>query len=282
MSTKAKRRGEKNIIELHREKRKRRKTKKKIIVAITLILIICIGLLFTPIFNLKKIHISGNKYITSEEVIKSSGFKTGENIFKFKLKDACAKIAKNPFVDSIGIQRKLPCAMEIRIVECVPLAYVDALDGRVLIDVKGKVLEKESEENTKDLPYIQDVKYDKYTLGEKIIEETDEELISLLEIAEDLYANGLIEAVDTLYFHKKDICFDLNNGIKVVVGNRNHINSKLTMLKAVLEKLPADSVGYIDAKDHTRLRFVDEKANENLTENTSEITETQTENSSEE
>ena len=37
------------LSELRREKRKRRKTRKKILIGLMLVLMICIGLLFTPL-----------------------------------------------------------------------------------------------------------------------------------------------------------------------------------------------------------------------------------------
>ena len=105
------------LSELRREKRKRRKTRKKILIGLMLVLMICIGLLFTPLFNLKELEIEGNKKVKTEDIIKSSGFILSENIFKFKLNTAGETIAKIPYINSVIIQSKLPGKIEISVTD---------------------------------------------------------------------------------------------------------------------------------------------------------------------
>ena len=136
----------KTLSELRREKRKRKKTRKKILVGIMLVLMICIGLLFTPLFNLKELEIEGNKKVKTEEIIKTSGFILSENIFKFKLNTAGEAIAKIPYINSVIIQRILPGKIEISVTECIPVAYIQCSGEMVTVDKDGKVLEKKTEE----------------------------------------------------------------------------------------------------------------------------------------
>ncbi|MBR4892914.1 MAG: FtsQ-type POTRA domain-containing protein [Clostridia bacterium] len=258
MREKGRKSEEKNIIEIHRQRRKRKKKAKKIFLAIILMLIICIGLLFTPVFNLKVIDISGNNVILSEEIISTSGFNAGENIFRFRLKDAGENIAKIPFVDSVSLQRILPQKIEISIVECIPVAYVNVADTVVIVDDEGKVLSEKTPDISYKLPELSDFKFDKYILGEKITLNSDKNLQKTLEIAKDLYNNNLIENVSSIFIENDELCFNMDNDLKVIVGNSDNINSKLTMLKAVLEKLPHGATGKIDARNPKKLRHISE------------------------
>lgn len=243
----------KTLTELRREKRRRKKARKKILVGLMLILMICIGLLFTPLFNLKEMEITGNKKVTTEEIIKKSGFVLSQNIFKFKLNTAGESIAKIPYINSVIIQRKLPDKVEISVTECIPLAYVQSADGMVVVDKDGKVLEKKTEEITYVLPILFDFKFDKYVLGEKISENNNKKLQKTLEITKNLYNNNLIEDVLSITTTKGELYLNFRNGLKVIVGNEENIEGKLTMLKEVLKVMPKGSTGIIDARDPDKL-----------------------------
>ena len=243
----------KTLSELRRAKRKRKKTRKKILLGIMLMLFIGIGVLFTPVFNLKEIAISGNKKVETKTVIEKSGFIIGENIFKFKLDKAGVAIASIPYINSVEILRKLPGKIQISVTECIPLAYIQAADGIIVVDKDGKVLEKKSEEINYKIPILYDFKFDNYTLGKKIFENNNEKLKKTLEITKNLYNNNIIEDVLSITTVKGDIYLHLDSGMKVIIGNEENIASKLTMLKEVLAKLPDGAGGIIDARDPSKL-----------------------------
>lgn len=243
----------KTLTELRREKRRRKKARKKMMLGIMLVLMICIGLLFTPLFNLKELEITGNKKVTTEDIIKKSGFVLSENIFKFKLNTAGESIAKIPYINSVIIQRKLPGKVEISVTECIPLAYIQSVDGMVVVDKDGKVLEKKTEEVTYVLPILFDFKFDKYVLGEKISENNNKKLQKTLEITKNLYNNNLIEDVLSITTTKGELYLNFRNGLKVIVGNEENIEGKITMLKEVLKVMPKGSSGIIDARDPNKL-----------------------------
>lgn len=241
------------LSELRREKRKRRKTRKKILIGLMLVLMICIGLLFTPLFNLKELEIEGNKKVKTEDIIKSSGFILSENIFKFKLNTAGETIAKIPYINSVIIQRKLPGKIEISVTECIPMAYIQCANEMVVVDKDGKVLEKKTEDINYNLPILFDFKFDKYTLGEKISKNNNEKLQKTLEITKNLYNNNLIEDVLSITTTKGELYLNFRDGLKVIVGDEKDIGSKLTMLKEVLKVMPDKSGGIIDARDPQKL-----------------------------
>lgn len=242
-----------SLSEIRRQKRRKRKKRKRILLGLMLILMICIGLLFTPIFNLKEITISGNEKVESQEIVTASGFVLGENIFKFKLNEAGETIAKIPYINSVILQRKLPGKIEISVTECIPLAYIQSADGMVVVDKDGKVLEKKTEEISYKLPILFDFKFDTYILGEKISENNNEKLQKILEITKNLYNNNLVKDVLSITTTKGEIYLNFRDGLKVIVGDEENINGKLTMLKEVLKAIPEGSKGVIDARNADKL-----------------------------
>ena len=240
-------------LELRRLKRKRKKTRKRILLSLMLILMISIGILFTPVFNLKGITVSGNSKIKTEDIIKKSGFKVGENIFKFKLNESGEAINSIPYVNSVRITRKLPGKVEIVITESIPMAYIPYNNTYIVVDKDGKALEVKTDEINYDIPILTDFKLTKFTLGKNIEEKDSEKLKKTLEITKHLYNNNLIDKVKSISSKKDDFYLELNENLRVVLGDTQDLSAKLNMIKGALLKLPEDTTGILDIKNPDRL-----------------------------
>ena len=241
------------LIELRRQKRKRRKARRKLVLLIMLVLTICIGILFTPLFNLSEIEIEGNLKLTAEEIIKASGLVMGENIFKFKLKESGEKISKIPYVNSIRVERKLPGKIRIEITESIPMAYIPYNDKLIVTDYEGKVLEVKTEKINYAVPILYDFNLKSFSLGEKINEKDSEKLKKTLEITKNLYNNNLIEKVRSINSVDGEYFLNISEKLKITIGDGSDLSAKLVMLLEVLKKIPADAGGLIDARNADRV-----------------------------
>jgi len=243
----------KTLSQIRRAKRERRKKRKRAVLIAMLMLGICVGMLFTPLFNLKEIDIEGNSRVDAKTIIDASGFTLGENIFKFSLPKAGEAIASIPYINSIELQRKLPGKIEINVTECIPIAYIQSAGGMVVVDKDGKVLEKKDENNPHKIPVLFDFKFEKYTLGKKIDENNNEKLQKTLEITKNLYNNNLIADVISITTTKGELCLNLRSGLRVILGSGEELEKKLTMLQEVLKRLPEGAGGVIDARNPDKL-----------------------------
>ncbi|MBE7020393.1 MAG: FtsQ-type POTRA domain-containing protein [Ruminococcaceae bacterium] len=243
----------KTLSQIRRAKRERRKKRKRAVLIAMLMLGICVGMLFTPLFNLKEIDIEGNSRVDAKTIIDASGFTLGENIFKFSLPKAGEAIASIPYINSIELQRKLPGKIEINVTECIPIAYIQSAGGMVVVDKDGKVLEKKDENNPHKIPVLFDFKFEKYTLGKKIDENNNEKLKKTLEITKNLYNNNLIADVISITTTKGELCLNLRSGLRVILGSGEELEKKLTMLQEVLKRLPEGAGGVIDARNPDKL-----------------------------
>ncbi len=243
----------KTLSQIRRAKRERRKKRKRAVLIAMLMLGICIGILFTPLFNLKEIDIEGNVRVDAKTIIEAGGFKLGENIFKFHLPKSGEAIAAIPYINSIELQRRLPGKIEINVTECIPLAYIQCAGAMVVVDKDGKVLEKKDDKVNHEIPILFDFKFEKYTLGKKINENNNEKLKKTLEITKNLYNNNLIADVISITTTKGELCLNLKSGIRVILGNADELDKRLTMLQEVLKRLPEGSGGVIDARNPDKL-----------------------------
>jgi len=172
-----------------------------------------------------------------------------QNIFKFKLNESGERVSQIPYVNSVFIKRKLPGRIEINVTESIPMGYISYNDKLLVVDKDGKVLEAKNEKINYQIPILSDFKVSQFTLGKKINEKDEEKLKKTLEIAKNLYNNNLIDKIVSITSQKDDFYLIVNDNLKIVIGDTENLSGKLVMLKEVLNKLPEDATGIIDARN---------------------------------
>ncbi|MFH1824716.1 MAG: FtsQ-type POTRA domain-containing protein [Candidatus Firestonebacteria bacterium] len=78
----------------------------------------------SPGFNLKNIKITGNKYISKNEVLALTRIENGKNIFKINIKDIEKGIKINAQIKEVEVNRIFPSTIEINVKEREPVAYI--------------------------------------------------------------------------------------------------------------------------------------------------------------
>lgn len=139
------------------EQEKTRKRIYKIIKIGIIILIIFIAIvltMFSPLFNIKEILVSGNSKLSKDTIISLSGIIEGENTYKInkskvedKMKDSSA------YIDNIKIKRILPSKIEIQVEERVATFMLEYGGGYVYLNEQGYILEISNEKL--EIPIIQ-------------------------------------------------------------------------------------------------------------------------------
>lgn len=125
-------------------KKNRPSTKKKLSVGISVLCIIvagCMALLLTPIFSVDTVIVTGNKTISSEDIIRGSGIVEGKNIFSINLGAVKKKISYISGIDTVNVKRSLPSTIRITVTEGYPLVYVENMGDLVGLTADGKVVE---------------------------------------------------------------------------------------------------------------------------------------------
>jgi cell division protein FtsQ len=107
------------------------------VLKITLLLVIFIFsgygiynfLIHSPYFKIKEIRIEGNHETDREDILSLIDVKTGENIFKVKLKQAELDLRSLKQIKNAQIQRNFPDTIMVKITERVPIAELDGGDN---------------------------------------------------------------------------------------------------------------------------------------------------------
>jgi len=108
---------------------------------------------YTHFFNLDKIEVSGVSILSSEEIIKIAGFKTGSSLRKLDTRQIQNRLELEPYIQAAVVSREFPNRVKIMIKERIPVCYLNT--GTLwLIDQQGIILPLRKEKIKANLPVI--------------------------------------------------------------------------------------------------------------------------------
>jgi cell division protein FtsQ len=175
------------------KKRKRRGLRIILLLLPTMLILSLVMILYTPLFNIMHIDVSGAEFYSADEIVQASGIHPGENgyrkirispeaILGLRLIDAEDAIEALSYVKEAVVRLVFPNSVKITITERKPAACIVYLGSFLTIDDDGYVLEVSSNRPPEDLKEIRGVDFTKYAIGERL--ESDN--IGYVHIADDI------------------------------------------------------------------------------------------------
>jgi cell division protein FtsQ len=141
----------------------------------------------SDMFILKQVKVEGNRYISSEQIIKEAQLQPGDKIFQIPLEEVTRRIIDIPYLNGVSISRSIPSTIIISVQERQPVAYL--VDGKMyMIDETGIILLKKPGMTLKQLPLITG-------LSVKRLLQDRQPLLEALELVE------IIKEIDNSLFH---------------------------------------------------------------------------------
>lgn len=208
------------------------------------------------LFNLNQVGISGNKYLSFNDIMEILEIKNYKNIFQVNLNQMKNKVELHPRIKSVSIRKILPNRLIIDVVERKAVALINIRKnfGYCLyeIDEDGMLIGEDPHLYEYDLPIITDAELENGVLGVRI---KDKEVLSLLHILkkinDEIYDFDRIVAEinimkDTELEYFITMYLNIYN-IKVIFGKELNAD-KLYKLNSLLLVLNDDlkNVEYID------------------------------------
>ena len=202
-------------------------------------------------FMVKNISVTGNKYISSDEIINLLDYEKNKSIFDYHITDIKKDIEKIPFIKSVQINLNLPHGLEVRVTERVPIALIINNNNKMFIDYENIFLPVNPKSinsfpvpllNIRDIPInenrsISIIKYLHQTY--------DKMYNSLSEISESNNSITLITDAKTKIFINPDMIINNLNKLKKFdetinvisdIKNYKYINLKFDNQIVVKEK----------------------------------------------
>lgn len=123
------------------------------ILFILLVLVTGYILLRSPIFEVKKVEVRGNHFLSADKILAVADIGIGANIFKLDLGEVTANLRLVPMIKEVQVSRSLPAAVVIDVKERRPLGLLSTGEGFIEVDREGIYLQKAGA-GTPGLPVI--------------------------------------------------------------------------------------------------------------------------------
>ena len=238
------------------KKNKKQKKALRLVLCLGLLMFAALGVLLSPLFEIRQINIVGGNVLTEQEIIAASHLGLGQNIFAFSTRALTDRVSALPFAREAEVARELPGTVIISVTERLALANIRVgnTNTYLLIDDVGMVLSVDAAPR-RGLPVVTGVELNHFALGEYLVVENSfvfDDILSLSRIFRryDFFPE-VVNMSDPF-----DIVLQLGN-LDIIFGTAQDADRKVQYLRAISEQFPVGDRGYIYIRDvNERPRFV--------------------------
>ncbi len=206
-------------------------------------------------FLLKRVAVSGTKYVSKNEVLALARIETGRSLFQAGLEDAKERLQSNPQFESVAVNKVLPETVEITVKERFPAAFVGA-DRKFQISAAGFLFPSfKCQIVGKKLYVITGVKLCSADFGRKTGSKELQAALAMAALLESVKPAFLAEVsiIDVPETEELKLVTDDGRAFKIGEGNWDEKLEKLTLLLKSLNER-CSKIDYVD------MRFRDEAA----------------------
>lgn len=233
-----------NVNKLVMKKRKKKKVKRIILGFFVLIIGIIIFVYKAPIFNLKKIDITGLVTLTNESLQEELKYNIGQNIFTIDYSKIEKELKENPYIKEVKIRKKGINKICIDLVEN-NIAYYFESNGKIKsINNEGIIVEELKSLDGRNLTKLTGIDLTEKSVGDKVSEDN-----KLPEVLNTFYK--MIEVMpEGVNFSEINIS-DLNDiicyigDVEIILGDSSDLIDKVNIALNLIEQ-GIISKGYID------------------------------------
>lgn len=229
--------------------KKRKNYRKNKYGTIVLILLLCLFttfylLLYTDIFVIKDIKVSGNDYVSQKDIIRLSQLEAGANIFKFNTNNIENQIERHPFIKDAQITRNLPNTIQLSIVEREVTGVIPYRDGNfIYLDEEGVVMDQSETLNTYNVPIITGLENASFMIGNPIEIVPSKLKDSFIGTLSTLKKNHIMDAISEIHFLEDGtIHLYTNEGSVIKVGTNIILKEKLDFIKSFIAQSRANVI----------------------------------------
>jgi len=236
-------------------RKKEDKTEKKIpskaLLFVSMVAVMAALFIMSPFFRIESINVTDMERYTKAEILEMADLSEGDNILFFSSLKMASELEKNTYFEEVKVHRDFPHGVNIEIKERRVRGYVPYMGSYLYIDEYGRVLEISSG-YTKQLPIVEGLEFDRFTIGEKIDADNYEAFNVMVIMAQmmtkyDLLDNVLrIDVSDTqnIVAHVKKI--------EVNLGDISNSDQKIRTMGEIIKQIPEGDRGTLDLSDITK------------------------------
>ncbi|MDU2067206.1 MAG: FtsQ-type POTRA domain-containing protein, partial [Sporomusaceae bacterium] len=168
---------------------------RRVVAVLMLILFLIAAYLFvnSAYFMIGEVKVTGNKYMTSDEILSVAGIPEKSNIFRLNVANVQDRLTKDLRIASVNISRSFPSTLVLEVSERQPYAYIATNYGFVEVDKEGMVLAASRTLKNMNVPIITGIKLGNLYVGDQIQSEPVKQSLEFLSALSDQSLNLLSE-----------------------------------------------------------------------------------------
>ena len=236
---------------IRKERLERAKRISKVVLKVFAVLVVVALIAFVYLYNcykLKKITVSGTDHYTNEQMIDIvSGGKKQTNTLLFLLNNRLNPVGEVTFIDKIDVKYVDRNTISITVYEKAMAGCIEHGSEYAYFDGDGIVLELSSEKLS-DVPCIYGISGDNVSQGEKLSVGDEDLFRNILMMTQLISKNNI--TVDKITYNKDNKIILHKDGIKIIIGEGENLESKFMNLDNILSKL-AGKKGTLDMSNYT-------------------------------
>ena len=184
------------------------------------------------------IVVSGNKNISSAEIVEQSGIKSGTHILELNKEAAKKAIEQNPYLEVDSIDYQFPDTVVINVTERTVASVIIQLDKAICLDIEGRVLDIIDSGDVSGILVIKGVAVTGCTINQTIALVDEYQLEVLKEVVSALIDTNQYSCYAELDLtYSVDIWLTTHEGLKVRLGQAVDLDEKLDRVADVLAEL---------------------------------------------
>ena len=240
--------------------RQKKKKRRRMISRIGIAVLVLLAIVFAPtiFFQVSKINVTGDTRYTSEQLIKSTGVKQGDNMFFLDTKQIAADLKDEyPYLDTVKLRRKLPSTLQIEVNDRTAALSIEQNGKYLILDMSGKVLEK-TKSAAKGTAKVTGVPMKGLHVGDTVDEDKYGKAASamkLLELTDQYGMKKHIKTIDVEKAYDVRVTYDKRYTILLGALEESNLEHKIQFLKAILKEPSLPESGVIDLTDEKEARY---------------------------
>lgn len=189
------------------------------------------------------ITVDGCVYLDPDEIVSLSGLKTNTHIWLNRIGEAKERLLEDSHIESVKINRVYPDKIEIILTERARVAEIVNVDGTIVIDEDGYVLDINPSYDTSSMLQVYGMGTVGYQLGQPLSDAGTLRTGTLLSILESLISYDLLAQMRELdVSNALSIKLITQEGLTIMVGQMTDIDAKFRSLPDVLASLSAEAL----------------------------------------
>lgn len=191
-------------------------------------------------FRVQSIRVTGNNFVTMEELNPHLAMLKGNNILRLDIEGLVRKLRSNPWIKDVSVRREPPSSIAIAIVERTPAVYVNSRGGLYLADEEGTLL-GEKEGISLGLPVVYGISLEGTRTGQR---SDSEGLKSAIRVRNVLSSLSWVELPQTAIEirERSDVTLHMR-GYRIRLG-RDRYMDKLLRFNEIAKDLTVKGIPY--------------------------------------